>query len=104
MENIIKKVIELEHSAQDLVAQGVVEAEKIKDSGVEECRIMEANIMEMAENKIKKLVKKSEKDMEDRVIRIYEDTALKMRLMEENAEQNQKEWEDAIFVRITRGE
>ena len=104
MENIIKKVIELEHNAQDLVAQGLVEAESIRDSGVEECKMMEAHIMEMAENKIKKLEKKSERDMEDRVIRIYEDTALKMRLMEENAEMNQKKWEDEIFDRITRGE
>lgn len=104
MENIIKKIIELEHNAQDLVEEGSAEAERIRQSGVEECRTMEIHIMEMAESKIKKLEKKSEKDTEDRVIRIYEDTALKMRLMEENAEQNGKKWEDEIFYRITRGE
>ncbi|MDI9513805.1 MAG: hypothetical protein QM224_01805 [Bacillota bacterium] len=66
--------------------------------------MMEAQILEMAEIKIKQIQSKSIRDKEDRIIRIYEDTALKMRLMEENAEQNQQQWEDEIFSRIIRGE
>jgi hypothetical protein len=66
--------------------------------------MMEAQILEMAENKIKQIQSKSIRDKEDRIIRIYEDTAIKMRLMEENAEQNQQQWEDEIFNRIIRGE
>ena len=65
---------------------------------------MEARIMEMAENKIKQIQAKGNREKEDRIIRIYEDTALKMRLMEENAEQNRQNWEDEIFDRIIRGE
>jgi len=103
MEDIVKRIIELEHNAQDQIRLGEEEAERIRQSGLEECRGMEANIMEMAENKIKQLQSKGTREKEDRIIRIYEDTALKMRLMEENAEQNRQKWEDEIFDRIVRG-
>ena len=65
--------------------------------------MMEAQILEMAENKIKQIQSKSIRDKEDRIIRIYEDTAIKMRLMEEKRG-NQHQWEDEIFNRIIRGE
>lgn len=104
MEDIVKRIIELEHSAQSQIGLAEAEAEKIRQSGLEECRIMEERIMEMAENKIKQLQAKGTREKEDRIIRIYEDTALSMRLMEENAEQNQQKWEDEIFNRIIRGE
>jgi len=103
MEDIVKRIIELEHNAQDQIRLGEEEAERIRQSGLEECRGMEANIMEMAENKIKQLQSKGTREKEDRIIRIYEDTALKMRLMEEKAEQNRQKWEDEIFDRIVRG-
>lgn len=104
MENIVKRIIELEHSARNQIRLGEDEAQGIGQSALEECRKMEASIMEMAENKIQQIQAKGNRDKEDRIIRIYEDTALKMRLMEENAEQNQKKWEDEIFHRIIRGE
>lgn len=104
MEDIIKRIIDLEHNAQNQISLGETEAEKILQSGLEECRMMEAQILEMAENRIKQIQSKSIRDKEDRIIRIYEDTAIKMRLMEENAEQNQQQWEDEIFNRIIRGE
>ncbi|HOQ74972.1 MAG TPA: hypothetical protein PK369_00210 [Thermoclostridium sp.] len=104
MKDIVKRIIELEHNAQNQIRLGEDEAEKIRQSGQEECRQMEARIMEMAENKIKQIQAKGNREKEDRIIRIYEDTALKMRLMEENAEQNRQNWEDEIFDRIIRGE
>jgi len=104
MEEIIQRIIELEHNAQNQLKQGDEEAERIHRDGLEECRKMEANIMEMAENKIRQLRTKGTRDKEDRIIKIYEDTAMKMRLMEESAEQNRKNWEDEIFNRIIRGE
>lgn len=104
MEDIVRRIIELEHNAQNQLSLAEIEAEKILESGREECRMMEAHIMEMAEGKIKQLQAKGTKEKEDRIIRIYEDTALNMRLMEENAEMNQKKWEDEIFNRIIRGE
>lgn len=104
MEEIIQRIIELEHNAQEQLKLAEEEAERIHRAGLEECRQMEAHIMEMAENKIRQLREKNAREKEDRLIRIYKDTALKMRMMEESAEQNRKYWEDEIFNRIIRGE
>lgn len=104
MEEIIQRIIELEHNAQEQLKLAEEEAERIHRAGLEECRQMEAHIMEMAENKIRQLQEKNAREKEDRLIRIYKDTALKMRMMEESAEQNRKYWEDEIFNRIIRGE
>ncbi|MCX7773237.1 MAG: hypothetical protein N2376_09025, partial [Clostridia bacterium] len=100
MEEVIKKSIEIEHDAQNLVAEGLAKKEDIRIQTEDELRDMEANILEMAEHKIEQLRARSRKEADDRVIRIYEDTALKMRLMEESAEEHQTNWEDQIFNRI----
>jgi hypothetical protein len=102
MENTIRRVIEIEHDAQSVVAEGQKERERIREAALAECKLMEANIMEMAENKIAKLESGNIREAEDRIIRICEDTALKMRMMEEVAEENQKQWEDEIFNSIVR--
>jgi hypothetical protein len=104
MENIVKKIIELEHNAQSLVSEGHAEADRIREAGEQECSRMEAGIMEMAEKKIKQLENKNRRETDDRVIRIYEDTAMKMRFMEETAEMNRRIWEKEIFDRIIRSE
>ncbi len=100
MEDIVKKIIEIEHEAQNIVSEGLAQKEKIMRDTQEELRVMEANILEMAEHKIEQLKNKSRKEADDKIIRIYESTALKMRLMEENAEENQAKWEEQIFNRI----
>lgn len=100
MEDIVKKIIEIEHEAQNIVSEGLAQKEQIERDTQEELRIMEANINEMAEHKIEQLKNKSRKEADDKIIRIYESTAMKMRLMEENAEENQAMWEEQIFNRI----
>ncbi len=100
MEDVVKKIIEIEHEAQSLVAEGVAEREKLQMDTRDEMRAMETNIVEMSVHKIDQLRSKSRKEADDKIIRIYEDTALKMRLMEENAEENQGLWENQIFDRI----
>lgn len=97
LENTIKRIIEIENDAHALVDEGRREKEKIGQEALSQCRSMEDHILEMAENKIRKLEAVNLREAEDKIIRIYEDTALKMRLMEENAEENQKRWEDEIF-------
>ena len=66
----------------------------------QELQVMDANILEMSEHKIEQLKNKSRKEADDKLIRIYEDTALKIRLMEESAEEHQEIWENEIFNRI----
>lgn len=100
MEATIKRIIEIEQSAQNVVQEGIEEKERIRQAMLDESQQLEAQIGELADNKIAKLLASNTRDTHDRVIRIYEDTALKMRLMEENAEENQKKWEDQIFESI----
>ncbi len=64
-------------------------------------REIAGRIREMCDTKIAQLKGRSQYEADDRIIRIYEDTAMKMRLMEELAEQEQAGWEDEIFGRIT---
>lgn len=100
MENIIRRIIELEHQAQKMVDEAREEEQRILRAGQTEDQTAAGRIRERADNKINQLKGKSQYDSDDRVIRIYEDTAMKMRLMEENAEENQAGWEDEIFNRI----
>ena len=100
VENVIKRIIELEQSAQQVVAEGIGEQDGILAEGRDECSSLKANIEEMAEHKIEQLRLKSRREADDRVMRIYEDTALRMRLMEEAAEENQGIWEKEIINRI----
>lgn len=100
MENIIRRIIELEHQAQKVVDEAREEETRILDIGQQEEQAAASRISTLAGNKIDQLRGKSQYDSDDRVIRIYEDTALKMRLMEENAEEHQTAWEDEIFNRI----
>lgn len=100
MEEVLRKIIEIEHEAQHLLAEGMTRSEKIRLDTQEELKAMEANIFEMAEHKIDQLKNKSRKEADDKLIRIYESTALKMRLMEESAEEKQELWENDIFNRV----
>jgi hypothetical protein len=100
MEEAIRRIIEIEHEAQNLVSEGLSQKEKIALDTQLELRVMETNILEMAEHKIEQLKSKNRKDADDKIIRIYENTALKMRLMEELFEEKQEQWENEIFNRV----
>lgn len=100
MEEAIRRIIEIEHEAQNLVSEGLAEKEKIALDTLQELKAMETNIHEMSEHKIEQLKSKNRKYADDKIIRIYEHTALKMRLMEELFEEKQELWENEIFNRI----
>ena len=100
MEEVVKKIIEIEHKAQDMVSEGLAEKDTIQRNTLEELRIMESNILEMAEHKVEQLKLKSRKEADDKIVKIKEKTSTKLHLMEGNAVKNQKEWEDQIFSRI----
>lgn len=100
MERIIRQIIELEHTAQKMVEDARAEEARIISEGIEESNAIKEHITEMAENKINQLKNKNQYESDDRIIRIYETTAMNMRLMEENAEENQTLWENDIFNRI----
>jgi vacuolar-type H+-ATPase subunit H len=101
MEAIIGRIIGLEEQATRIVAEARQEEQEILAEGEAEVREIAGRIREMCDTKIAQLKGRSQYEADDRIIRIYEDTAMKMRLMEELAEQEQAGWEDEIFGRIT---
>ena len=101
MEAIIGRIIGLEEQATRIVAEARQEEKEILDHGKAEVQEITGRIREMCDTKIAQLKGRSQYEADDRIIRIYEDTAMKMRLMEELAEQSQDGWEDEIFSRIT---
>ena len=54
----------------------------------------------MSDTKVGQLKSRTKYESDDRIIRICQDTAMKMRMMEEHAEQDQTRWEEEIFNRI----
>ncbi len=100
MEAVIQRIIELEEQARQIVASGQEEERRILEKGEAEIREMAAHIRDMSETKIGQLKGRTQYESDDRIIRIYQDTAMKMRLMEEQAEQDQAGWEEEVFTRI----
>ncbi len=100
METLIKRVISLEEQANALVAEASAVEQLVQKQGEAELQELQAQINEMRDAKIAEIKNKSQYEMDDRIIRIYEDTAMKMRLLEEQAESDQAGWEEDIFHRI----
>ena len=101
MEAVIGRIIGLEEQASRIVAEAREEERQILAQGEEEIKGIAERIREMCDTKIAQLKGRTQYESDDRIIRIYEDTAMKMRLMEELAEQEQAGWENEIFKRIT---
>jgi vacuolar-type H+-ATPase subunit H len=100
MEEIIKKIIEIEREAQNLVTQALAQNEKIHANAQDELKSMEANIMEMSEHKIEQLKAGNRKEADDKLARIREHTAERLQQMDKLAAENQEVWEDQIFNRV----
>ena len=100
MEEVIRKIIEIEHEAQNLVAQGYAQREKIRLSTHEELKSMEKNIQDMADQKIIQLKQASRRETDEKLRKIKENTENKIRILEEYVEKNRDSWENQIFSRI----
>ncbi len=100
MEAVIQRIISLEEQAKAIVAEAREEEKLILAKGSEEVRAIAGRVQEMADTKIGQLKGRTQYESDDRIIRIYQDTAMKMRLMEEEAELEQTRWEQEIFDRI----
>lgn len=100
MEEAIKKIIEIEHEAQSLVAEGYAQIEKIQLGTLEELKSMEYNIIEMSDFKIEELRQKSRSDADEKLKKINEGTDKKIHALEVYVEKNRETWENQIFDRI----
>lgn len=100
MEEAIKKIIEIEHEAQDLVVEGYAQIEKIQLGTLEELKNMECNIIEMSNYKIEQLRQKSRSDADKKLKIISENTDRRIHTLEVYVENNRETWENQIFNRI----
>ena len=100
MESVIQRIISLEEKAKEIIAEAMEEERLIMAKGEAEVGAMAAHIQEMSDAKVGQLKGRTQYESDDRIIRIYQDTAVRMRLMEEKAELDQARWEEEIFSRI----
>lgn len=100
MENAIKKIIEIEHKARDIVSQGYKQAEDIRLETLEVLKNMEKNIEESVNHKIEELKAKIRLETDEKIGKIRESAENRIRTLEEYARKNRDAWEDEIFSRI----
>jgi len=100
MENAIRKIIEIEHKAQDLVAQGYDQTERIRLDTLEEIKSMERSIEESANHKINELKEKLRLETDEKLGKIKENMESKIKILEEYVEKNRDIWEEEIFLRV----
>ncbi|HBR02604.1 MAG TPA: hypothetical protein DD738_08335 [Ruminiclostridium sp.] len=101
MEELIKKIIEIEHEAQSLVDDGIAQKEKIRMDTENELKAIEENILDMAERKIEQLEVRNRKEADEKLARIREHTALKVKQINGVIAGHKEMWENQIFSRIT---
>jgi len=100
MEELLKKIIEIEHQAQSLVAEGIAEKENMYKATRNEIENLKSNILEMSEHKIEELRLRSERDAEEKINQINESRTQKLKMLEETYNKNREQWENQIFTRI----
>lgn len=100
MEEVIQRIIDLEEKAREIIAGAMEEERLIVAKGEAEVMAMAMHIQEMSDTKVGQLKDRTQYESDDRIIRICQDTAMKMRMMEEQAEQDQACWEKEVFNRI----
>jgi len=100
MEEIIKKIIEIEHEAQNIMAGGYKQVEKIRKDTGEKLKSLEENITEMSNHKIEELRQKIRSEADEKIRKINETTDKRIQALEAYVENNRETWENQIFDRI----
>lgn len=100
MEEIIKKIIEIEHEAQNIMAGGDKQVEKIRKDTGEKLKSLEENITEMSNHKIEELRQKIRSEADEKIRKINETTDKRIQALEAYVENNRETWENQIFDRI----
>jgi hypothetical protein len=100
LEEAIKRIIEIEHEAQNLVNQGRVQSDSIRMNTLEAQKNMEADIIEMSKSKIEQIRTKSRMETDEKIRKIKESTERKINILEDYVGNNREIWEKQIFTRI----
>jgi len=100
MEEIIKRIIEIEHEAQSIMKDGNEQAEKIRMDTIEKLKDLENNITEMSNQKIEQLKNEIRSEADEKIRRINENIDKRIQAMEVYVGNNRETWENQIFNRI----
>jgi len=100
MEEIIKRIIDIEHEAQNILAGGYKQVEIIRKHTDEKLKSLEESITEMSNHKIEELRQKVRSEADEKIKSINEGTDKRMKALETYVENNRETWEDQIFNRI----
>ena len=100
MENLIKNILKIENSAQDIVRDARKETEHFEADLSKDISVMAHEIDTNADGKISQLEEMEHAALEERLSAIQADTEQKLAAMNQNAEQNTARWADEIFASI----
>jgi len=100
MEEVIKKIIEIEHEAQNILEGGYRQVEKIRMNTLNKLKELENNITEMTNHKIEELRQRIRSEADEKIQNINETTEKRIQAMEVYVKNNRETWENQIFNRI----
>ena len=100
MEEVIKKIIEIEHEAQNILEGGYRQVEKIRMNTLNKLKELENNITEMTNHKIEELRQRIRSEADEKIQNIKETTEKRIQAMEVYVKNNRETWENQIFNRI----
>lgn len=103
MEKIIPEIIEIEDKAKKLVEDAHNEEDAIFKAMEEEIVKMKARINEMTESKIKQISERNHKEAQEKINRIWTDTAKKLLCLEEWNQANTDKWIETVFSNVIGG-
>lgn len=102
MEDLVSKIIEIEHDAQEYLKSAQKETEQIESSVEEKTKKLEQDITDRARARCEKI--KQEKDLEadNRIKKIMDKTDSQLKELEHKFEANKQEWINTVFESIIK--
>ncbi|MBZ4645706.1 MAG: hypothetical protein PWP27_467 [Clostridiales bacterium] len=100
MDTIIKKILEIEQKAQQIVDDANQEQQKIEESLKLEILEMKEKIQQRTERKIQQIREKELQEARQKVKEIEIQSKLQVEAMDKYAKQKRDEWEKMLMSRI----
>ena len=100
MDEIIKKIIDIENNAKEVYNKALERKKQILDSAHSEIQEKEIEIKETSDKRIMQLTEQSRRDVEERINRIQNRIEEKIRYMEQWFTENEQMLVETIFKKV----
>lgn len=100
MDEIIKKIIDIENNAKEVYNKALERKKQILDSAHSETQEKEIEIKETSNERIMQLTEQSRRDVEERINRIQSRIEEKIRYMEKWFTENEQMLVETIFKKV----